>query len=869
MCTPKSLSRNASYALIPLDSSCSESSDLLPSPPQHGAGRRNEHAPPPRKVCEAAQAVQRRDEAAHGAPSFRFESGTLFVRAGSDPEGDTHDGVTPERSMALSQAAPTTGLLASSSASAAYGGLAAALACKGVAFAFDASKILMCFTTIGSMYDMYATGMGVVDAHKQHVHCMKMRVDCIKILTDAQQRLAKNEDPEAQRLLISAAREVLGLLHGLSASFEKLYVHKDVAAVWATRRELQRMLVDTDTAIAELMLTSDSLEADNGLVRQALGDALQTASILRDTLEAMPKARLHGKGPWQRWRVGHSEWVRLVPLVKRLRVRQEAQEEKDSAARECDPQHKSNPTFAQVLTLLKGLQTRTDKLGGNDPLGGIGQHEAKFWRDVHLAGAQPLLLLTAHASLLAQAPGALTGVAGLLLPMAVLQGMLDLKDVKRSHHDLALDKASRLDSLERIAVELAGADLAAPHEAHLTRTVMHAALNRHLTDEKTRKIKQWLARFRGFSATAGLSASTPANLSAMFAVGVMGVTGVSIGTGGVVLGVVGAVGSTAVLPLLGGISYLKKRDWSLDKQARREHKDALRFLQALKEKGTPLHAFMNASDEDRDEMCSALGLRKARRLAHNPYVVSTYVAEGLRQGAHHHPCPGYPSPARMVRWASVLGIPLSLIDSLAPHCPPADHVKLTHQFAARALGRHWYTDAPSTPVASKASDASEVEEAWTTSTTSEATETADDISLATDSDREDQAPSEPPAVQWLGRLETAMKALGETRRDRVGRALARKGVPVRNPLGTPKRVLEALDADPLLAGALLKQLGLSPVEPQSQQVLQTTKDLVGGLTDTMHGLKQASRMQRRLGEMAQVIERLQAADPGPTMAAAA
>ena len=431
MCTPKSLSRNASYALIPLDSSCSESSDLLPSPPQHGAGRRNEHAPPPRKVCEAAQAVQRRDDAARGAPSFRFESGTLFVRAGSGPEGGTHDGVTPERSMALSQAAPTSGLLASSSASAAYGGLAAALACKGVAFAFDASKILMCFTTIGSMYDMYATGMGVVDAHKQHVHCMKMRVDCIKILTDAQQRLARNEDPDAQRMLISAAREVLGLLHGLSASFEKLYVHKDVAAVWATRRELQRMLVDTDTAIAELMLTSDSLEADNGLVRQALGDALQTASILRDTLEAMPKARLHGKGPWQRWRVGHSEWVRLVPLVKRLRARQEAQEEKDSAARECDPQHKSNPTFAQVLTLLKGLQTRTDKLGGNDPLGGIGQHEAKFWRDVHLAGAQPLLLLSAHASLLAQAPGALTGVAGLLLPMAVLQGMLDLKDVKR------------------------------------------------------------------------------------------------------------------------------------------------------------------------------------------------------------------------------------------------------------------------------------------------------------------------------------------------------------------------------------------------------------------------------------------------------
>lgn len=833
----------------------------------------------PAHVRQVADEVLLRNDKAHRWP-FQLMGHRLGLPCRPCPDAPD---APPDIELELSPA-PVQGLLAPTVAAAVYGGLAAGLAFKGAAVALNGTKMLMCITAVGSLYDLYATGMGVLKAHKAEVKCLQLRNECIDIIDKALAAMGLEDDPRELHLLIDAAQELLKLLDGMAGSFEKQHMPSRAAACWKAKRGFQVAATEHQRAQARLytrlhgMVQAGAPQADIDALRRQVNDEAAACAEMREIGEAIPKPRLRGVGPWRYWCANTREGKFTALVLQTLHHRWLAD---DASATPLPAVVRDARAMAKgVLTEMIQALSKTRRL---DPVGGISQYEAKFWRDVPVAAAQPLVLVGAHTALMLQAPGALTGVAAVMLPLTMAQGLLDLKDVKRSQQGLATEKTTRLDALERITDELMTAEADGPESA-LTRSVMHCALNQQLSDLKTRKHKQVIARLRGGNATASLSVWMPANILTLAAVGVAGIVGTSLASGGIALGVIGALASVTAVPLLGAIGFLKAREWRLEAKARREFKDAQRFLQALEgaqgQAGAlTLQAFMNADDEDREAGLQGLALAPGKRpltadrLARNPYVVSAYLTEGLCRGAHRRPCPGYPSPARLQRWATLLGVPLPLIDSLAPVCDAEMHMPFVRQLVARALGRHWYGDeATATPPGEQ--DRSGLETPDGSEDTADlfaerSLERAEAWAAADGTDPASQAAAPEPLTVWLGRLDAAMKTAGQARHNRVQRSLGHRGVPLRNPLGTPARTLEALRKDPSLAPALIAGLQLTAADhPEWLTASQRARALAATLDD--NGIKAAPGVKRRLEEMAELMDRLtEVLDVGAPDAAAA
>jgi len=874
-------------------------------------------------VRSVAHEVVERNERACRHP-FRFMDNRIGLQ--THPSPLEPDG-TPMAAVDL-HAAPAQGFLAPAVGAATYGAWAVALGCKGVAAGLNGTKILMCVTAVGSLYDLCATGTNVLRAIEAQQKCYRLTVECRHIIQDALAAMVQGDEPERQRECITAARVMLQLLDRLSASFESQYLPAQVAICRRARRDLMTIATELWGAQADLqmdILAQQRLGASGPALHaleQQWEETREAAAEIVELAGRVPQPRLKGIGPWTYSEIRSAQIEDIRPLLVLLR---------NSKNNEVDGlpavlREARSKAHGVMMTMLGAITQKTHV----DPVGGIAQFQAKFLRDVPISAAQAGLMVGAQTAMLLGAPGALTGVAALLLPLAVAQGLLDLKDVKRSKQSLQAEKVTRLTQLEAISDELAAAEADGP-DAHLTRTVMHCALNQQLTDLKTRKHKQVISRLRGGNAVAALSAWVPASLLTMFGVGVASIAGVTIATGGIALGAIGAIAAVTASPLLGAISHLKWREWRLETKARRQHKDALRFLAALDGaqqaglKDATLQAFMNANADERDALIARLLLAPAQRgmtaarLARNPYVISAYLSEGLQRNAHRQPCPGYPSPARLQRWAEILGIPLPLVDGLKPVLNDAEHLQLVRQQVTHCFGRHWYTSTK-TPADtdSEADDPAALSEALRLEAESWAS--GEDMDIGTDSSRvtssdsldqlarlvnddlaptapdgsaldalallafnlaadgpgaADAAPAPQPVTTWLGRLDAAMKAEGEARHNLVQRSLARRGVPVRNPLATPARVLAALDNDPALAGKLIASLNLTAADQADWNAAQARAAALAEQID-QDGIRSSSRLKQRLTEMGQVMQRLGGAlvdgplaDGGAAAAAAA
>jgi hypothetical protein len=870
-------------------------------------------------VRGVAHEVVQRNESAYRRP-FRFAGNRLGLQTRPSPLEPNGTPITAVNLFAT----PAQGFLAPPVAAATYGAWALALGCKGLAAGLNGTKVLMCVTAVGSLYDLCATGIGVLRAFKAQHKCHRLTTECRHIIDDALVAMAQGDEPERQRECITAAHVMLQMLDRLTASFESQYLPARVAVYRRARRDLQMIATELQCAQAALqmdILAQQRLGAADPALReleQKLEETRQATTDMVGFALRVPQPRLKGIGPWMYSEIRPARIKAIRPLLVLL---------SDSKYNKGDaPQLPSvvrearSKAHGVMMTMLDGIAQKTHV----DPVGGVAQFQAKFLRDVPISAAQAGLMVGAQTAMLLNVSGALTGVAAVLLPLAVAQGLLDLKDVKRSKHSLQAEKTTRLTMLESISDELTSAEADGP-DAHLTRTVMHCALNQQLTDLKTRKHKQVISRLRGGNAVSALSAWVPASLLTMFSVGVASIAGVTLATGGTALGAIAGVAVATASPLLGAISHLKWREWRLETKARRQHKEARRLLQALEagqqagQKDATLQAFMNADADARDALIARLPFAPtqraltAERLTRNPYVISAYLSEGLRRGAHRQPCPGYPSPARLQRWAEILGIPLDLIDGLKPVIDDAEHLQLVRQPVAHGFGRHWYTDADDDTDASSGSASASDDpaalrramlldpETWdssedtnTVSSNSRvasaeslghparladadfAPEDLDAVDLAADApDPADAAPAPQPVTTWLGRLDAAMKAVGEAQHSGVKRSLARRGVPVRNPLATPARVLAALDNDPALAGELIASLNLTAADQADWNAAQARAAALAEQID-QDGIRSSSRLKQRLTEMGQVMQRLGGAlvdgplaDGGAAAAAAA